>query len=59
VTSVLVASVLITWLLQLIAGTATAGASSLGLVLIAVGALLVVWAGVRQVSPLRRLASRP
>jgi len=42
VTSVLVASALITWLLELVAGTATAAGSSLGLVLIALGALLVV-----------------
>ena len=44
VTSVLVASALITWLLQVIAGTVTPAASSLGLVLIALGAALVAWA---------------
>jgi uncharacterized membrane protein len=44
VTSVLVASALITWLLQVIAGSVTPAASSLGLVLIAVGAALVAWA---------------
>jgi hypothetical protein len=45
VTSVLVASALITWLLQLGAGVAAPVRSSLGLVLIAMGAGLVVWAG--------------
>jgi drug/metabolite transporter (DMT)-like permease len=45
VTSVLVASALITWLLQLVAGTVTPAPSSLGLLLIVVGAVLVVWAG--------------
>ncbi len=45
VTSVLVASALITWLLQLVAGTVTPVTSSIGLVLIGVGASLVIWAG--------------
>jgi drug/metabolite transporter (DMT)-like permease len=44
VTSVLVASALITWLLQLIAGTVTPVTSSLGLILIVVGAGLAIWA---------------
>ncbi len=46
VTSVLVASALITWLLQLVAGTVTPVTSSIGLVLIGVGASVVIWAGV-------------
>jgi drug/metabolite transporter (DMT)-like permease len=45
VTSVLVASALITWLLQLLAGTITPVTSSIGLTLIAAGAGLVIWAG--------------
>jgi drug/metabolite transporter (DMT)-like permease len=47
VTSVLVASALVTWLLQLAAGTTTLARNSLGLVLIALGALLVGWAMMR------------
>jgi len=50
VTSVLVASALVTWLLQLVAGTVTPVTSSIGLVLIAVGAGLVIWAGVTKPS---------
>ena len=50
VTSVLVASALVTWLLQLVAGTVTPVTSSIGLVLIAVGAGLVIWAGVTKTS---------
>jgi drug/metabolite transporter (DMT)-like permease len=49
VTSVLVASALITWLLQLVAGTVTPLTSSVGLVLIGVGAGLVIWAGATKV----------
>jgi drug/metabolite transporter (DMT)-like permease len=49
VTSVLVASALITWLLQLGAGTVTPVTSSVGLVLIGVGAGLVIWAGATRV----------
>jgi uncharacterized membrane protein len=59
VTSVLVASALITWLLQLVAGTVTPVTSSIGLVLIGVGASVVIWAGVNgalRTSP-RRTAS--
>jgi drug/metabolite transporter (DMT)-like permease len=48
VTSVLVASALITWLLQLAAGTITLARNSLGLVLIALGALLVSRAMMRR-----------
>jgi drug/metabolite transporter (DMT)-like permease len=44
VTSILVASALMTWLLQLAAGTATRSVWSLGLVLVAAGAALVGWA---------------
>lgn len=58
VTSVLVASALITWLLELVAGTATAAGSSLGLVLIALGALLVVGASVLRVAPRGKLPVR-
>jgi drug/metabolite transporter (DMT)-like permease len=58
VTSVLVASVLITWLLQLMAGTASAAASSLGLILIALGAVLVLWASVHRPAPQRRATSQ-
>jgi uncharacterized membrane protein len=57
VTSVLVASALITWLLQLGAGSATPVTSSLGLVLIALGAGLVVWAG--TVGSMRPASPRP
>jgi drug/metabolite transporter (DMT)-like permease len=42
VTSVLVASALVTWLLQLVAGTQTPRLDSLGLVLVALGAGLVL-----------------
>ena len=41
VTSVLVGSAVVTWLLQLVAGTTTPVASSLGLILIVVGVVLV------------------
>jgi drug/metabolite transporter (DMT)-like permease len=57
VTSVLVASVLFTWLLQVIAGTASATQSSLGLVLIASGAVLVGWGCLHGAAPWRRLPS--
>jgi uncharacterized membrane protein len=57
VTSVLVVSALITWLLQLGVGSATPVTSSLGLVLIALGAGLVVWAG--TVGSMRRTSPRP
>jgi drug/metabolite transporter (DMT)-like permease len=53
VTSVLVGSAVVTWLLQLIAGTATPVASSLGLILIVVGVALVAWLS------LHRLIDRP
>lgn len=55
VTSVLVASALITWLLQLVAGTATPAPASLGLVLIAAGALLVALSATRRSTPDRQL----
>ncbi|MGC1419461.1 MAG: DMT family transporter [Acidimicrobiales bacterium] len=45
VTSVLVASAVVTWLLQLMAGTAATTTATIGLVLIVAGAGLVVWAG--------------
>jgi uncharacterized membrane protein len=45
VSSVLVASAVITWLLQLVAGTVTPVTSTIGLALIAAGAGLVIWAG--------------
>jgi len=45
VTSVLVASAVVTWLLQLVAGTAATTTATVGLVLIAAGAGLVIWAG--------------
>ena len=48
VTSILVASALITWSLQLVAGTVVPAPSSLGLVLIALGAGLLVWAARRR-----------
>jgi drug/metabolite transporter (DMT)-like permease len=54
VTSVLASSALITWLLQLTAGTATFGISSLGLALIALGAGLVAvgaFRSMRSLSP--------
>lgn len=55
VTSVLVASALLTWILQLGAGTVTPVTSSLGLVLIGVGAALVIWASTTRASqPSRR-----
>src|ERR1039458_105067 len=57
VTSVLVASALITWLLQLGAGGAAPARSSLGLVLIAMGAGLVVWAG--TVRSMHSTSARP
>lgn len=44
VTSILVASALITWTLQLIAGAVVPAPNSLGLVLIALGAGLLLWA---------------
>lgn len=48
VTSVLVASALVTWTLQVVAGAVTPVTTSLGLVLIGVGAVLVIWAGVTR-----------
>jgi len=51
VTSVLVVSAAITWLLQLIAGTVTPVTSTLGLSLIATGAGLVIWYGVKRKRP--------
>ena len=48
VTSILVASALITWSLQLVAGTVVPAPNSLGLVLIALGAGLLVWAARRR-----------
>jgi len=45
VTSVLVASAVITWLLQLLAGTAATTTATVGLLLIGAGAGLVIWAG--------------
>jgi len=53
VTSVLVASVVVTWLLQVLAGTATPTLESGGLILIALGVGLVGWSGLS-----RRLATR-
>lgn len=50
VTSVLVASAPITWLLQVAAGTSTPAASSLGLVLIGAGGCLVAVAAHRRAS---------
>ena len=44
VTSILVASALVTWTLQLVAGTAVPAPSSLGLLLIAAGVILLFWA---------------
>jgi drug/metabolite transporter (DMT)-like permease len=55
VTSVLVASAVVTWLLQLVAGTAATTTATVGLVLIAAGAGLVIWAGaVRTLRASRR-----
>jgi drug/metabolite transporter (DMT)-like permease len=48
VTSILVASALVTWLLQAASGTAPPGSRSLGLVMIAVGAAVVAWASARH-----------
>ena len=48
VTSVLVGSAVVTWLLQLIAGSATPVASSLGLILIMAGVVLVAWTALRR-----------
>jgi len=48
VTSVLVGSAAVTWLLQLTAGTTTPVASSLGLVFIVVGVVLVAWLSLSQ-----------
>jgi hypothetical protein len=45
VTSVLVASAAVTWLLQLVAGTVTPVTSTIGFALIAAGVGLVIWAG--------------
>ncbi|MGD0853042.1 MAG: EamA family transporter [Acidimicrobiales bacterium] len=58
VTSVLVASAGVTWLLQVIAGTVTPVTSALGLVLVMAGAGLVLAAGVTAARPLRRPALR-
>ena len=43
VTAVLASAALVTWLLQLVAGTTTVSGDTIGLVLIAVGATLVLW----------------
>jgi type IV secretory pathway TrbD component len=52
---VLVASAVVTWLLQLVAGTAATTTATVGLVLIAAGAGLVIWAGaVRTLRASRR-----
>ncbi len=56
VTSVLVASAGVTWLLQVIAGTVTPVTSALGLVLVIAGAGLVFAAGVTSPSRTRRRA---
>jgi uncharacterized membrane protein len=48
VTSMLVASATVTWLLQLVAGTVTPVTSTIGLALIAAGVGLVIWAGVTR-----------
>jgi len=50
VTSVLVGSVVVTWMLQLVAGTATPVASSLGLILIVLGVVLVAGLSLRRVA---------
>ena len=50
VTSVLVASALVTWILQALTGTAPRTLSTLGLILIAAGALLVLGANTTSVS---------
>ena len=52
VTSVLVGSALVTWLLQLAAGTATPAPGAYGLLLVAAGVGLVTWMAVGQ--PTRR-----
>jgi drug/metabolite transporter (DMT)-like permease len=43
VTAVLASAALVTWLLQLVAGTTTVSGDTIGLVLIGVGATLVLW----------------
>ena len=48
VTSVLVGSAVVTWLLQLVAGSATPVASSLGLIFIVVGVVMVAWTSLRR-----------
>ena len=55
VTSVLVASVVVTWLLQVLVGTATPAIGSAGLVLIAIGVGLVGWSGVSRRFESRRV----
>jgi len=57
VTSVLVGSALITWLLQAAAGTAPTSPAALGLLLIAAGTGLVVWLGASRGSPSLRVRS--
>jgi drug/metabolite transporter (DMT)-like permease len=57
VTSVLVASAPLTWLLQVTVGTTTPAPSSLGLVLVGIGAALVLWA--RPERPTRRPRAIP
>ncbi len=59
VTSVLVASALVTWLLQLLDGSATPAPTSLGLVLIGAGAGVVVWAGTNRPAAERRSVLGP
>ncbi|HET6964110.1 MAG TPA: EamA family transporter [Acidimicrobiales bacterium] len=54
VTSVLVGSAVITWLLQTASGTAAPAPRSLGLLLIAVGAAAVLWSAARRPASGRR-----
>jgi uncharacterized membrane protein len=58
VSSVLVASALVTWLLQLLAGTVTPAPASLGLLLIGVGAFLVLWGATRRFARQSSLRAR-
>ncbi len=48
VTSVLVGGALVTWLLETMAGTASTGARSLGLVMVAAGTGVTLWAATRR-----------
>jgi hypothetical protein len=50
VTSVLASSALITWLLQLVAGTTSVSGDAIGLVLIGAGAMLVLVEARRRAS---------